>query len=81
MILEYSGVGNAEILSKHGIDVKVNLPTARENLQDQPKVRMTVDAKTNWTGYPPFVIYATASDLFGSNTSSLASYISEQIPV
>jgi hypothetical protein len=41
---------------------------------------MTVDAKANWTGYPPFVTYSTASDLFGSNTSSLASFISKQIP-
>jgi choline dehydrogenase-like flavoprotein len=80
VILENSGVGNPAILAKHGIDVKVDLPTVGENLQDQPNVRLTVNATTEWNGYPPFVAYLTASDLFGSNTSSIAAYVYSQIP-
>lgn len=80
VILESSGVGNPSILAKHGIDVKIDLPTVGENLQDQTNVQILVDAKTNWSGYPPFVAYPTASDLFGSNTSNVASYIYSQIP-
>ena len=78
-ILENSGVGNPGILAKHGIDVKVDLPTVGENLQDQPNVRLAVNANSNWSGYPPFVAYPTASDRFGSNTSNVASYIYGQI--
>ena len=80
VILENSGIGNPAILSKYGIDVKVNLPTVGENLQDQSNVLMTATAKTNWSGYPPFVTFATASDLFGSNTSDVASYVNDNIP-
>ena len=80
IILENSGVGNPAILSKHGIETKVNLPAVGENLQDQPMAVISATAKTNWTGYTPFVTYVTASDLFGSNTSNVASYISDQIP-
>lgn len=80
VILENSGVGNPKILSKHGIDVKAILPAVGENLQDQPNLRMTVEAKTNWTGYPPFVTHSTAPDLFGSNTSGIALHINGKIP-
>ena len=80
VILENSGVGNPVILAKHGIDVRVDLPTVGENLQDQPNDRLTVNATTDWSGYSPFVAYPTASDLFGSNTSNVASYIYSQIP-
>lgn len=32
-ILELSGIGNAEILKKHDIDVLVNLPGVGENMR------------------------------------------------
>ena len=80
VILENSGVGNPAILSKHGIATKVNLPTVGENLQDQPNVLISAEAKTPWSGYTPFVTFATASDLFGSNTSHVENYVRSQIP-
>ena len=80
VILESSGVGNPTILHNHGIGVKVGLPTVGENLQDQPNVGIAASAEKNWTGYPPFSTFATASDLFGTNVSNVGSHVSGQIP-
>ena len=81
VILENSGVGNPKILAEKNVPVKVNLPAVGENLQDQPIVSLDASAKTGWTGYTPFVTYLTALDVFGDNTSSVASYVSSQIPI
>lgn len=78
-MLERSGVGNAQLLKRFGIQVKYDLPAVGENLQDQPNVRIIANASTNWTGYTPFVTYPTAMDLFGSNTSNVAAYVGDQI--
>ncbi|RDX42202.1 alcohol oxidase [Lentinus brumalis] len=40
-ILELSGIGSKEILSKHGIETLVDLPGVGENLQDHPYVPTT----------------------------------------
>ena len=42
-ILELSGIGNADILQKHGIGVVHNLPGVGENLRDHPNVRVTYE--------------------------------------
>ena len=42
-LLELSGIGNAEILQKHGIGVVHHLPGVGENLRDHPNVRLTFE--------------------------------------
>ncbi|KAF2164106.1 GMC oxidoreductase [Zasmidium cellare ATCC 36951] len=79
-MLERSGFGNPNILSKMGIPLKYNLPAVGDGLQDQPNVVILANASTNWTGYTPYVTYPTASDLFGANTSNVARHVSDQIP-
>lgn len=45
-LLELSGIGNADILSKHGIPVVVNLPGVGENLQDHAGIPTIFEAET-----------------------------------
>lgn len=78
-MLERSGVGNPEILQQMGIPVKLALPAVGNGLQDQPNNILIANASTNWTGYPPFVTYATVLDLFGANTSNVAAHVNGQI--
>lgn len=42
-LLELSGIGNSEILQKHGIDVVHHLPGVGENLRDHPNTRVTFE--------------------------------------
>lgn len=42
-LLELSGVGNPEILAKHGVRVVHALPGVGENLSDHPNVRLTFE--------------------------------------
>ena len=42
-ILELSGIGNADVLQKFGINVVHNLPGVGENLRDHPNVRLTFE--------------------------------------
>jgi len=42
-LLELSGIGNAEILRRHGIGVVRDLPAVGENLRDHPNVRVTYE--------------------------------------
>ena len=42
-ILELSGIGNADVLRKFGINVVHNLPGVGENLRDHPNVRLTFE--------------------------------------
>ena len=70
-ILENSGVGNPAVLSRQSIDVKVNLPSVGENLQDQTVIVISAVPTQNYTGFPPFVAHTSLHDLFGSNTSSI----------
>lgn len=42
-LLELSGIGNREILKKHGIDVVHHLPGVGENLRDHPNTRVTYE--------------------------------------
>lgn len=90
-LLELSGVGNSAILQKLGIESVVDLPAVGANLQDQPNSAISYTSTTNWTGYPSFVTYLTASDLFGAeldniiaelraNSSNLARKIVADLP-
>ena len=42
-LLELSGIGNAEVIGKHGIGVVHHLPGVGENLRDHPNVRLTYE--------------------------------------
>jgi choline dehydrogenase len=42
-LLELSGIGNADVLSRHGIPVVQNLAGVGENLRDHPNVRITYE--------------------------------------
>jgi choline dehydrogenase-like flavoprotein len=71
-LLENSGVGNPAILEPLGIEVVNALHTVGANLPDQPQNGIVYSSSTNWTGYPTFVSYLTASDLFGEDLSAIA---------
>lgn len=71
-LLEHSGVGNAAILKSFGIESVLSHPTIGSNLQDQPANGIVYTSTTNWTGYPSFATYLTASDLFGADLVSIA---------
>lgn len=77
LLLELSGVGNPSVLSKHGIDTVVDLPTVGENLQDQINNELIYTPPSNFTsrydgGGGAFVAYPSASQVFGSSESSTA---------
>ncbi|KAL1635596.1 hypothetical protein SLS56_001649 [Neofusicoccum ribis] len=81
--LEYSGVGNPAILEKFDIPVRIPLPSVGENLQDQTNVALIGALKPNDTtflGYPPYVTYPTAQDLFGTNLSTVEASVRSSIP-
>ncbi|KAI0724007.1 alcohol oxidase [Cerioporus squamosus] len=42
-ILEISGIGNKDILSKHGVETLVDLPSVVENLQDHPYIHVVYE--------------------------------------
>ena len=42
-LLELSGIGNSEILQKHGVPVVHHLPGVGENLRDHPNTRLTFE--------------------------------------
>lgn len=42
-LLELSGIGNREVLQKHGITVRHHLPGVGENLRDHPNTRITYE--------------------------------------
>jgi choline dehydrogenase-like flavoprotein len=70
-LLEHSGVGNPAILESLGIEVVIPLHTVGANLPDQPQNGIVYSSSTNWTGYPTFVSYLTASDLFGDDLPAI----------
>ncbi|KAF2717782.1 GMC oxidoreductase [Polychaeton citri CBS 116435] len=80
VLLEQSGIGNPAILSHHNVSVKLPLLTVGENLQDQTLTQVVASARTNYSGYPPFVTYTTAADLFGKNLTAVTSHVTSSIP-
>jgi choline dehydrogenase-like flavoprotein len=71
-LLELSGIGNPEILTPLGIETVLPLSSVGARLEDQPNILIAYTSSVNWTGYPSFVSYVTASDLFGTELSSVA---------
>ncbi|KAJ5177532.1 Glucose-methanol-choline oxidoreductase [Penicillium coprophilum] len=70
VLLELSGIGNPDILSKYGITPKVNLPTVGENLQDQMNNGLQFDSKTSYNNKSAdYVSYPSAAQLFPNSTT------------
>jgi choline dehydrogenase-like flavoprotein len=74
-LLEHSGIGNSAVLDPLEIKPIVSHPTVGSNLMDQPANGIIYSSSTNWTGYPAFVTYLTASDLFGGDLNELTEEI------
>jgi choline dehydrogenase-like flavoprotein len=79
--LEHSGLGNPAILEPLGIKTVNPLHSVGSNLPDQPQNGMTYTSSTNWTGYPTFVTYLTASDLFGEGLAALTEELRANLSV
>ena len=75
----YTSANGSSILKKYGIDVKVNLPTVGENLQDQTTVDTAYAAKQNFTGAGGFIGYFNAQDVFANNTSRISAEIKSSL--
>ncbi|KAJ5269806.1 hypothetical protein N7505_005564 [Penicillium chrysogenum] len=71
VLLELSGVGNPDILSKYGITTKVNLPTVGENLQDQMNNGLQFESKKSHADgkSTDYVSYPSAPQLFPNSTA------------
>ncbi|KAF7186595.1 Glucose oxidase [Pseudocercospora fuligena] len=80
LLLEQSGVGNAKILGKHGIEVQVDLPFVGENLQDQTTTDTAYTAKQNFTGGGGFIGYYNANDVFGNSTNAVKAKVNSALP-
>ncbi|KAJ9273896.1 CAZyme family AA3 [Paecilomyces variotii] len=80
VLLELSGVGNPAILSKYGIETKINLPTVGENLQDQINNGLKYQSKTNYSRQTDYVSYPSAPELFGNSTTAVANDVLRKLP-
>ncbi|KAJ5690420.1 hypothetical protein N7462_004812 [Penicillium macrosclerotiorum] len=79
ILLELSGVGNPDILSRYGIESKINLPTVGENLQDQMNNGIAYDSKTSYSKVADYVAYPSVNQLF-TNASEVASQLLSKLP-
>lgn len=66
------------ILNQYNITVKVVLPTVGENLQDQMTNEAIVSTNSSLIGYNS-VAYASAQDLFGDMTPSVAAWVQNSL--
>jgi choline dehydrogenase-like flavoprotein len=57
------------ILSKYGIDTKLNIRTVGENLQDQMNNGLQFDSKTSYNMSADYVSYPSAAQLFPNHTA------------
>ncbi len=71
-ILEASGIGSPARLRRLGIQVRVDLPGVGENLQDGPHMDIRYLGRGNFSGQTPYATFATARDIFGNQTESVA---------
>lgn len=76
-ILEASGIGSPSLLTKLGIEVRVELPGVGENLQDQPDLTLSYSPKTATPDvFTPYAAFVTAKDVFGDKIENIAAYVS-----
>jgi len=79
VILELSGIGNPDILKKHGITSKVNLSSVGENLQDQTNNGLSYEGKEFWLGLPTFSVLPSADQIYGDDYSTVSSAINSSL--
>ncbi|CAI7667780.1 unnamed protein product [Penicillium pancosmium] len=79
VLLELSGIGNPDILSKHDIPVKVNISAVGENLQDQTNNGLSYEGKEFWLGSPTFSALPSADQLYGENFYTVASNVNSSL--
>ncbi|KAJ6005745.1 hypothetical protein N7451_003689 [Penicillium sp. IBT 35674x] len=79
LLLELSGIGNPDILSKYDIETKINLPTVGENLQDQMNNGLAYDSKINYTKSADYVAYPSAEQLF-TNATAVGAQLFRKLP-
>ncbi|KAI0971691.1 GMC oxidoreductase [Xylaria arbuscula] len=79
LILEASGIGNPRVLANNGIKTKIALPGTGEGFQEQPLWALMFQSSANLSGHVPFAAFATAEDIFGAETSSIAASTSNQL--
>lgn len=81
-ILEFSGVGNSQILQPLGIDTKVYLPGVGEHLTDQANNILTFEQApgAGFTGTTAYVAYATVADVFGDQAPAIAAEVRAALP-
>ena len=71
----------SSVLSKRNIPIRVPLPGVGEHLQDQVlNVLVASVGNGSYTGEPGYVAYVSASDIFGKETSSMASSVLSSLP-
>ncbi|KAK9848416.1 hypothetical protein MYU51_016609 [Penicillium brevicompactum] len=78
-ILEHSGIGNSDILKKHGISLKVNISSIGENLQDQTNNGLFYEGKEFLLGLPTFSALPSAEQIYGDDSSTVASRVSSNL--
>ncbi|KAH8594206.1 GMC oxidoreductase [Bisporella sp. PMI_857] len=81
--LEHSGIGNPSILNEFGIPVRVDLPAVGENFQDHPSNGISaplIVPNGTFVGFPPYVAYPTAADVFGADVDNVLSRVRAAIP-
>lgn len=80
IILENSGVGNPDILTKQNIDVKIDLRSVGENMQDQATMSILAAYAGNETSFPAFVAHVSLHDLLGVNASAVYASTLAKLP-
>ncbi|KAJ5767246.1 uncharacterized protein N7511_004862 [Penicillium nucicola] len=78
-LLELSGIGNPDILTKYDIPIKVNISTVGENLQDQTNNGLSYAGREFWIGGPTFSALPSAEQIYGGRVSGLASSIKDSL--
>lgn len=77
-ILELSGIGHNDVLTKAGIEQRVEIPGVGENLQDHLRIQTTYELKANITGLDILRYNQTRAaielDLWRQNKTSLYQY-------
>ncbi|KAF2826849.1 alcohol oxidase [Ophiobolus disseminans] len=78
-LLENSGIGNPAVLKPLGIKTTIPRSTVGSNLMDQPANGVVYSSSTNWTGYPTFATFLTASDLFREDLAAITKEVRANI--
>lgn len=67
------------VLSRAGVQPRLELPAVGEGFQDQPLWVLMFQVKRKLTGQVPFAAFSTARDIFGAETDSLDASTQEKL--